>query len=256
MPRLLTLSPGPSVTAPTSTGTPTSRTASSIARRRRVVGVRVDVGGVLRPDDQVGLRSAGRPARPRPARASRARGCPGPRAAGRLEAVRAAGRCPAPPRRRTCGPLVGVGHSSPTATSIGPSSTAGRGRDTSATPTAATASVTSGAPPTAANGVSGVWPWLKASRPQGKPPNGSRSRRASSPTQSSADQSGQAFNRLTAASAEPRRARNSASSRARANHASGPAVDPDQTRSGTKKPRPCTSPSQAPTRSSCPRTTR
>ena len=43
------------MTAPTSTGTPMSRTASSIDRPgRRVVGVGVEVGGVLRPDHQVG----------------------------------------------------------------------------------------------------------------------------------------------------------------------------------------------------------
>ena len=40
-------------------------------------------------------------------------------------------------------------------------------------PSSATTKVTSGAPPSAASGVSALSPWLKASRPHGKPPNGS-----------------------------------------------------------------------------------
>jgi hypothetical protein len=53
-------------------------------------------------------------------------------------------------------------------------------------PTAATAAVTSGAPPSEASGVNGPSAWLNASRPQGNPPNGARPRSASWPTQTAA----------------------------------------------------------------------
>ncbi len=49
-------------------------------------------------------------------------------------------------------------------------------------PSTATAKVSSGCPPSAANQRSGESAWLNASRPHGKPPNGARSRTASSST--------------------------------------------------------------------------
>ena len=51
-------------------------------------------------------------------------------------------------------------------------------------PAAATAKVTSGAPPNTASRSPGASPWLNASRPHGNPPNGARSRSASCAIQS------------------------------------------------------------------------
>ena len=61
---------------------------------------------------------------------------------------------------------------------------------TSRPPATATAKVTSGAPPRAANRSSGESPWLNATRPHGKPPNGVRSRSASCATHSTPVTSG------------------------------------------------------------------
>ena len=68
-------------------------------------------------------------------------------------------------------------------------------------PASATAKVTSGAPPSGANHFSGDSAWLNAHRPHGKPPNGNRSRTASSVTQSAATPTGHQRNRCTSGSA-------------------------------------------------------
>ena len=57
-------------------------------------------------------------------------------------------------------------------------------------PTSATPKVTAGAPPSAARWTSGESAWLNASRAQGNPPNGVRSRSASCATHSRAMTSG------------------------------------------------------------------
>ena len=91
----------------------------------------------------------------------------------------------------------------------------------------ATTKVTSGAPPSAANQRSGDSAWLKASRPHGNPPNGSRSRSASCSTQAAPTHSraaGQSRERPAATRAEhgeERRRRRGA----RISHGTGPDVD-------------------------------
>ncbi len=66
-------------------------------------------------------------------------------------------------------------------------------------PTSAVAKLSNGAPPSATILVSGVWVWLKASRPQEKPPSGQRSRKNSSPTHKSACHTGAKRSRATEA---------------------------------------------------------
>ena len=80
-------------------------------------------------------------------------------------------------------PVRSAGPAEPTRVDDAPRGSASR-------PPPATANVTSGAPPSAANRSAGESPWLNASRPHGKPPNGIRSRRASWPTQSTPVASG------------------------------------------------------------------
>ena len=85
-------------------------------------------------------------------------------------------------------------------------------------PASATAKVTSGAPPSAASGVNGEPVLAKASRPQGKPPNGSRSRAHSSATHRQAAHSGPPGSREVTASAAPSSAAKSASDHREADH--------------------------------------
>ena len=165
----------------------------------------------------------------------------------------------------TCSPVVGSGTAAArpivlTATSSDTGSASSGARRTSTMltaardpPSSATASVTAGAPPRAASGVSRLSPWLKASRPQGKPPNGTRSRAASSSTHSGAVHTPQPGSLPASASPAPRGAKNSACSSANANHAPGPATAPDHDSSGTKSASPPTSPVRAARRNPAPR---
>jgi hypothetical protein len=89
-------------------------------------------------------------------------------------------------------------------------------------PASAVANVTSGAPPYADSQASGDSAWANASRPQGKPPNGPRSRAASCATHSAAAHSGQPGSRAVTASPAPSAATKAASAAARINHGSGP----------------------------------
>ena len=77
----------------------------------------------------------------------------------------------------------------------------------SSAPVRATAKLTSGTPPYAASDISGPSVWLNPSRPQGKPPKGTRPRSSSSATQSAAVHSGQNGSREVSAVAPPSRAR-------------------------------------------------
>ena len=130
--------------------------------------------------------------------ASRRRGCPAPagRRASKCEPAvghvalddrddgsRGPDGAPARTRRPAPAPATAAATTTPAAATRrgrGPAAR-GAGDDAAASPApvSATAKVTSGAPPSAANQRSGESGWLKASRPHGKPPNGSRSRSAS-----------------------------------------------------------------------------
>ncbi len=122
-------------------------------------------------------------------------------------------------------------------------------------PHRAVAKVTSGAPPTAAYGVNGEAVSAKASRPHGKPPNGTVSRASSSATHRQATHSGQPGSRSTDGVSAPASARNEASSRATSSQASGP-MTVSQDSSGTKVAKPCTRPTAAALRAERPRLSR
>ena len=124
----------------------------------------------------------------------------------------------------------------------------------SSVPARATANVTSGAPPIAAYFSSGESPWPKASRAQGNPPNGNRSRHASSATHSVATHNGQPRRRVTRAVPSPSGASSAASTTASASHASTPTTR-SQTSTGTKTPMPARSPYPKPPRTLRPRQT-
>src|SRR5450631_3136818 len=96
-------------------------------------------------------------------------------------------------------------------------------------PTSATPKVTAGAPPRAASPARGESAWLNARRPQGNPPNGVVSRRASCATQADATTSGRTLPapprdgpRWSRAQARPSSAMYRDSSTARAIHGSAP----------------------------------
>ena len=80
----------------------------------------------------------------------------------------------------------------------------------------------SGAPPTAATGSSGPSGWPKATRPHGKPPNGTRDRSASAPTHTAAAHTGAPRSRETAAIPAPAAPTNTASAAESASHGTGP----------------------------------
>jgi hypothetical protein len=104
-------------------------------------------------------------------------------------------------------------------------------------PASATAAVTSGAPPSGANQRSGESAWLNAHRPHGKPPNGNRSRSASSVTQAAAVHNGAQRIRPRTVSAAPRRAMKAASANGNSSHTS-PTYTPLHERSGPKNAHP------------------
>ena len=202
--------PGPSSTPPTRIGTPIARGRGVDPAARVGVADRVDVAGVLRPHHQVGLLGpAGRdlggqrergvdvvvehgPAlgvelQPEPGHVAlhdRDRDRPAVRCVPPVGSRAARDRRSAPPRRprrpRRAGrrrrPDRGPAAAGADAPPGRPARAARRPR--------ATANVTSGAPPSAASRSSGESPWLNASRPHGKPPNGVRSRSASCSTHS------------------------------------------------------------------------
>lgn len=114
-------------------------------------------------------------------------------------------------------------------------------------PARATAKLTSGAPPSAASGVNGEWVLAKASRPQGKPPNGTRSRAHSSATHRQAPHTGHPRSREVRASPAPSAATNSASATDRPTTASYPTTS-SQRSSSTKNGRARTKPVHAPWR--------
>ena len=186
MPVLLhVVRPGPSSTAPTSTGTPTSRTAASISALRRGVAERVDVGGVLRPDHEVGRGDlagpdvGGEPVRRVDVVAQHllalaqevqpdARHVALHQRDGDLPPLpRAADRAATSPTRR-----ARRRRPAPAAPAVRRSAAGSTTAAASSAPDSAVAKVTSGAPPRAAYGVNGDAVSAKASRPQGKPPNG------------------------------------------------------------------------------------
>ena len=107
--------------------------------------------------------------------------------------------------------------------------------------------VTSGAPPMAAHPVTALSLLAKASLPQGTPPNGNRSRTASTATQSNAVVSGHQGARVSSATPPPNMARNTAHIAESPSQASGP-----MTRSHGIRPRknvmPKTAPSAIPKR--------
>src|SRR6185437_1032091 len=74
-------------------------------------------------------------------------------------------------------------------------------------PASPTAKLTNGAPQSGANQRSGDSAWLNAQRPQGKPPNGSRSRTDSSATHSAPTATGAHRVRWATGSSAPRPAR-------------------------------------------------
>ena len=89
-------------------------------------------------------------------------------------------------------------------------------------PASAVAKVTSAAPPMAAHGVRVVAVWAKASRPQGNPPSGIRSRSASCATQRQANHRGHQARRLTSAHVTAMSAIQAAHNPLSRIHASGP----------------------------------
>jgi len=105
----------------------------------------------------------------------------------------------------------------------------------------ATAAVRVGAPPRETSGVRGLWDWVKARRPQGKPPKGARSRSASWATQTPPVNSQGAGRRQARVVAGATRARMAASARARTIQASAPTKETKRSR-GRKK----ASPNRAP----------
>ena len=109
----------------------------------------------------------------------------------------------------------------------------------SAVPQPATASVTPGAPTSAAYGVNVESAWAYASRPQEKPPSGNRPRTHSASTQASATHSGHQRNRSSSVIAAPRPAWYSARKADSPSHASTPMTS-IQVSSSTKNASPWT----------------
>ena len=112
-----------------------------------------------------------------------------------------------------------------------------------AAPVRATTKLSTGAPPTAAQPASGAAAWLMASRPQGKPPNGKRSRSASRATHQPATATGQPGSRSNSRWATASTARITADPRASAMYANHQTFS-TQDSSGKKKATPNTSPAR------------
>lgn len=105
-----------------------------------------------------------------------------------------------------------------------------------------TAKERSGVPPSAASGRNTLSACPKAILPQGKPPNGTPARSASSSVQTAAAQSGQQASRDTAEMPMQPTAMNSASAAASASHGTGPTSSPVQCSRGSMKPSPASRP--------------
>ncbi len=125
----------------------------------------------------------------------------------------------------------------------------------SSAPMPATAVVTSGDPPSAASGVSGVSAWLKASFPHGKPPKGTRARTASCATHTAATHNGHPRTRVTAVLAGATSASRAASP---AESTTQPSMPTNVTKRSiaSMKPRPKSRPRANDRRRRTPRTTR
>ena len=184
--RTVCLSAGLATTAPTSTGTPIASTAPWIAAAAAgsVYGsMSEEFSGQItrsRPRLLAGGHLGGeRRGWPR-------RGCRGRRPADRRRPAPCAGRCPGPRPRSPGASAVGTGTANPrsgTATATAaPQDRASPCGEQEQAPLSATAKVTSGIPPRAANRAYGASAWAKASRPQGNPPKGSWDRTSSDAT--------------------------------------------------------------------------
>ena len=108
-------------------------------------------------------------------------------------------------------------------------------------PASAIRKVSSGGPPTDTQRTVGACAWLIASLPQGKPPQGQRSRKASTATHQPATATGHARNRSSSRWPTVSTAKMTASLTARAAHAYQARFSTQES-SGTKKARPKISP--------------
>jgi len=114
---------------------------------------------------------------------------------------------------------------------------------------------TSGAPPSAANGVNIDSPWLNATRTQGNPPAGKLPRSHSCATHRQAAHSGQPRSRITAAAPAAIAAKNTLSSATRPSQASYP-TGRTQASAGSRNASADSRPSQAARRGRVPYTDR